>query len=563
MAVDTRPSTLTSIHNYNLRNQGWPTTFPIAADAIDSDPVLKFYEDTGTYPSNADIVYLGKAAAADNAANVGKFESATLKKAITGNTPAPKGHFIINAFDRNRQTVSGIDGIYNPSVDKEDNRPVAVSFYTGRIWYLMPDGKVYYSQVLTEIANASKCYQEADPTAEDINDLIATDGGELDISGISQGLNLIPIRAELAVVADNGVWTISGGADKAFTATDQELRKITNIGSVGSQSVVEAEGTVLYWSEGGIYALVQNDVTGYLEAQNLTENTIQTFYLEIPEISKRYARGYYDKANKKVFWFYNSDSSFDGDTWRYKYDSALIYDFVLKAWYTYSWNVTDYPFLAAMITKAPTSTTTSTEDVTDSGVTVTDGGEDVTSDIALQSTSDVKLKLLTFAETATDTWRYTFSEFNSNDMLDWYTFDDTGVDYSSYIETGHDIAGDLISEKEAGSVYTFFKRTEQNWTEVNDVIDFDYPSSCYMQAKWAWSDSETSGRWSDAQQVYRLLRYYIPSGSGTFDYGFDVIQNISQLRGKGRALSIRFYSEEGYDFHLLGWAIPTVLMTGA
>jgi hypothetical protein len=237
---------------------------------------------------------------------------------------------------------------------------------------------------------------------------------------------------------------------------------------------------------------------------------------------------------------------------------------VLQAWYTYTFDSSgSYPFVSAMVQKKAGTFSTSTEDVTDSAVTVTDGGEDVTVEITTESTADVKLKFVTFTETSTDTWQYTFSELRAENMVDWESLDSTGVDFTSFIETGHDINQDLIAEDEANLVYTFLKRTEQNIiTNGMGGLAFDFPSGCLMRAKWHWADSVASGRWSEQEQIYRLLRQYIPAGTGAFDYGFDVVETINNVRGKGRALSLRFDSETGKDFHLLGWSIPFTAMTG-
>ena len=56
-------------------------------------------------------------------------------------------------------------------------------------------------------------------------------------------------------------------------------------------------------------------------------------------------------------------------------------------------------------------------------------------------------------------------------------------------------------------------------------------------------------------QAYRFNRNYIPDNVvDPFDYGYEVIVSKNKLRGRGRALSLYIYSEEGKDMHLLGWA---------
>lgn len=140
MAVDTRPTTLTAVHNYNLRNQGWPDLHSCLSNQAGNgaptytDPVKYTYDTQGFYPSNADIIYLSKATAVNDTPSLNAFSPWYLEKTLVGNTPAAKGHFIINAFDRNRQTVSGISGIYDPEEDTTDDRPISVAFYSGRVW---------------------------------------------------------------------------------------------------------------------------------------------------------------------------------------------------------------------------------------------------------------------------------------------------------------------------------------------------------------------------------------------------------------------------------------------
>lgn len=85
--VDERPSVLSQAHNYNLQNQGW-----------DSPKITMFHTSQGVYPSNSDIWYLGK-----DSDDV--FDPTLLIKQGFGDTPAPKGHVIIDAFNRGNSRV--------------------------------------------------------------------------------------------------------------------------------------------------------------------------------------------------------------------------------------------------------------------------------------------------------------------------------------------------------------------------------------------------------------------------------------------------------------------------
>jgi hypothetical protein len=570
MAVDTRPTTLTAAHNYNLRNQGWPTrcSLPNKIDGDDGlfegDPVSYTKTINGYYPSNADIMYYSKMAAATDPQALNVYSPWELRKQIFGNTPAAKGHFILPYFDKNRQLAANISSIYDPTRDQIDERPISVAFMTGRVWYLMPFGELLYSQVLTEVSRCDKCYQEADPTAEDINELVATDGGTLDITGIGKAQKLVVVGNTMVILADNGVWGVSGSGDESFSAVSQEIRKITSVGCIGLESAIEVENSLFFWSQGGIYVLVQDQVTGYLTAQNITDTTILSYYLDITPIARANARAFYDEESKKIFWFYNSDPEFDGVNWRYKFDKALIFDIVLKTFYPYSMDASaGLPFISAAAQKKANSFESVVENIYDADVLVTDSAVTVTQTITTAVTAEVKIKLLTFLEQANSNYKYTFSEYKNDVPYDWQE-ETGGENYESYIEMGYDLSGDLISEKETNTIYAFFKRTEtETVLDENNELTFDYPSSCYMRAKWDWTDSADSGRWSESQQIYRLNRHWIPTGIGPFEYGTDVVQTINQVRGKGHAVSLRFESEEGKDFHLLGWAIPYSIMVGA
>lgn len=101
LANTLRPGTLSEEHQYNLYNQGWYQSRRSASSGTGLvDPVTLFFGDTATYPSNADISYLGLKE--DGSGDL-RFDSPTLKDQTLGNTPAPKGHYIFSAWDIDRE----------------------------------------------------------------------------------------------------------------------------------------------------------------------------------------------------------------------------------------------------------------------------------------------------------------------------------------------------------------------------------------------------------------------------------------------------------------------------
>lgn len=151
--------------------------------------------------------------------------------------------------------------------------------------------------------------------------------------------------------------------------------------------------------------------------------------------------------------------------------------------------------------------------------------------------------------------KWTFSKYRDTTFYDWAVATG-GLNYSSYLVTGYDIFGEILRKKQVPYILFYFDRTEDGFTEVGGTLQIDNPSSCLVQAQWNWTNSANSGKWGTPFQAYRLLRNYIPSGpSDTFDYGDRVIVTKNKLRGSGRALSLKIYSEAGKDMKLLGWAM--------
>lgn len=79
-------------------------------------------------------------------------------------------------------------------------------------------------------------------------------------------------------------------------------------------------------------------------------------------------------------------------------------------------------------------------------------------------------------------------------------------------------------------------------------------SSCIVQAQWEWNDSAFNGRWGNEFQAYRY-RMNMDAASLSETYAYSVISTRNKLRGKGKALSLKFRTEPYKDLQLLGWNI--------
>ena len=547
LAVDERPATLSTTHNYNLLNQGWDSS--------------KWGPSGGVYVSNADVMQYGKNATDD-------FSRTFLNKQFFGNTPAPKGRYIIDAFTRgaSRVTESSVSGL---TTDVEAGRCSTAATYAGRIFYSGVDssvssgdsnspsysGTIFFSRIIDALDKLGQCYQEADPTSEHIADLIATDGGTIDIPEATSIYKLIPNQTSLVVIAKNGVWEISG-PDGVFAADDFSISQVSNVGALNAESIISAEGRIMYWSEGGIYVLAPNDVTGRLAASNLTETTIQTFYTDIPSVAKEHVTATYDVGSRKIRWLYNDSSTYDGITLKYKYNRELIFDTVLQAFYTNTIGelATNSPFVAGFMELDSFLTGDVVTGIVVNGDQVQVGGDDVQATIEGRLAAISKTKYL--AVKPGSPYSFTLGFYNNTNFKDWEADDSTGVDAPAYLVTGYELWNDTQRDKWVPYVTTHMKFTGTGFTDVSGNLTPVGDSGCKMQAQWDWADSANSGKWGSEIQIYRLTRSYMPSGAGdTFDYGQVVVSTKSRLRGSGKALSLKFTTEALKDCILYGWGM--------
>lgn len=501
--------------------------------AYASGPVYKYHAKLGRYPGNNKQWWVAKAEADDPSLGIkaGDFLPELLDQLYSGNNRAPRGHFILNQFRKDRALVSGIPG----AVPEDTNeRPNSVAFFSGRAWYGC-QSTIYYSQILdgSDASKAGKCYQEADPTAEDISDLLATDGGVVPIPEADHIEAITPLANGIMVFAQNGVWFVSGG-DSAFSALNVSVSKVSPIGTKSPMSIIETNDTIFWWSEIGIQALQQasgqfGPIPGRFGNTNIAESTIQTFYNEIDSNAKHYAKAIYDPRNNLIIWLYCSDSA-NG----YEYDSLLLYDMTLQAFYP--WQVSSInggPVINGLYLDQGYTESGFFSEVTDSNTLVTDLGDVVETDVTSYSGRASNIFYLTQVPGE----GLTVSAPVSFEYADWFSFDDVGALYDSYILTGYELNNDAMRDKQIVYLFAYFKRTEDNLG--------NNPSSCKFLAKWDWANSN-SLKWSSEIEAYRPRTINLT----------DVVVSKNKVRGSGKSVQFRFgTNERGKTFDILGWSV--------
>lgn len=224
---------------------------------------------------------------------------------LTFQWPKPQG---FGGWTNQYLSYGSIDNgelLVNPQGYQTSERPTATAWYAGRVWmagtrYSKLADKILFSQTATNRQELGNYYQFNDPTNDDLNQLIATDGGMLQLSDIGNVQGLLPYQNVLLVLCDNGVWEISGGRGM-FAPDNFFVRKITDSKCLSPWGFVEAEGRVFFLGSEGIFAIQPDQYTSVLYATSITEKSIQSEWLRVTSAQQRIAKMSYDPVNKQVW----------------------------------------------------------------------------------------------------------------------------------------------------------------------------------------------------------------------------------------------------------------------
>jgi hypothetical protein len=470
-----------------------------------------WFDNVGNWPSNADVWWRYKN-------TDGEFDPATMYNQISLNAGfAPKGHIILNAMSQIRTIEAGIQGITEVSTSA---RPSIGTWFQGRIWYSGVNAaqvatgdvdtytwtnSIYFSQTVTSPDQFGMCYQINDPTSETLFDLLPTDGGVIQIQEAGKIHKLFPIQNGLLVFADNGIWFITGSRGIGFAANDYTVTKISDVRTQSPTSFVNVLGLPYFWNEEGIYTIKPAQEGLGLIVQPLVIDTIQTFYDDIPNISKYYVKGDYNPLEYTIQWLYK-DTTETSINNRYEYNKILIYNVNLKAFYVY----------------------TISEGVDIHSINFISGYGSVDS-------PDGTFKYFCSVDGSSQ-YNFTFAEEKNEDFVDWYQLDNIGKDYESYFITGYRVHGQGLRKFQAPYVYVY--------------SNADTPTSYKIQGIWDYSSSGNSGKWTTIQLVTNALSRFFKKF------------RRHRIRGRGVSLQIKISSVKGMNYQIEGWAVREDQNTG-
>lgn len=346
IAIDENPTKMSYAHLYNLLNQGW--TPQLIAD---------FY---ATVTSGADHLFPGNNLAQQYLKDVktDPFKPQDLINMTFGNTPAARGHIKMDFFNQDRNSLGnlawtmefdllpkiqakpGLSGVtldtirdklgYTgteakiaaaqvPVVKPRKDYVVDICTYAGRIFYLCGDVLLYSQMISEDVTKSDQCYTAADPTSEEMSDVVETDGGLISLPDIGEGIKLAQFGQYLFVFGTRGNVLITGTANNIFTATAYSAGSLNAVPTQAPYSFVNTEYGIFYWGTTGIEVLGAGE--GGLAVQDISSNKILTWFGKLSNVQHKWCKGVYSSSKKKIYWFYPSDEEQPR-----RLDNCLVYD---------------------------------------------------------------------------------------------------------------------------------------------------------------------------------------------------------------------------------------------
>lgn len=373
--------------------------------------------------------------------------------------------------------VQGEEGNIFPVVNAS-NTATDITYMGNRLFYLVNDTVLFSQAIGNNGQGFEKCYQDADPTSEEVSDILPTDGGLVKLNNIGVGRALETFNRGVLVFGDNIVYGLISPVEKLFTATEYDIVELSRAGIVGPRSTVSTDDMVYYWSPLGIFRIGINPNTGTtLIAQSITNTTIQTFYNNIPMSAKKYCRGVFDYVANRIYWYYPLTE----DYW--KLDGCLVYDLTYNAFMPFkigdTENKSDEPYIAEAFNTNLAYEIEPTMYLSANGDRVVAGGDKVLA----AEVDDKEYHRWTAVQhiVADDTGLTTFGDYNDREFKD---FEKTIFD--SYMVSKPITLDDTYYNKQVPVMQTLFKRTEEFKLNNRGPLVTTTPNDRYMYTLTPW-----------------------------------------------------------------------------
>jgi hypothetical protein len=504
---------LNAAHKYNLYNQGWNTTNLTAWDTAFT-----------TMPSNADVMWRFK-----NTADNFEASAAVVDRISSGNTPAPKGHFILTLSNQDRSTASGVSGVTSTTTSFQ--RPATSAFFAGRVFYgginhVGFNSNIYFTQIIERPDQYGNCYQLNDPASEELFDLLPSDGGVIAIPEAGTIIKMFTVPGGLCVFAANGVWFITGSTGLGFTANDYAQLKIADINTLSDTSFVNVNGFPSWWNSEGIYIMQGGQNLPAVKA--LSYDKIKTFYDEIPVDSKRFARGFFDRTDGHIRWLYRSESTSTLEK-IYEYDRVLNFNIRTEAFYPWTISPSDvkvHTILSSELVTRPINLDLVTENDLVDLIVDSNGDQVITYTASGSADQQFDKYLVSYADSGS--YEFSFANRTDSTYKDWESYDNFGIIYNSYFKSGQRLDGQAIAKGQANWVNVYSRTLE--------------PVKYNFQALWDFANTGDTGRWSSSQQITHT------------DTNYTNASRRLKVRGHGKAMQFKVSSVLDEPFDVIGWS---------
>jgi hypothetical protein len=343
-------------------------------------------------------------------------------------------------------------------------------------------------------------HQFADPYNADDSAIVDSDGVVLLIAEADKILALAPYNYGVLVFAENGVWYVA--SQEGFKTTSIAIQKISDTGIVSKNAVCLIENGLVFFGENGIFGIKESTTgSGFPEAQSISDKII-SLYTAISSTTKAAAYTVYEKANKRVYYFYHDlDSSVN-------FNKCLVYDLRINVWYKHEIKSADTYMLTSIISIPE----------------------------AFDSSS-----LLFFIQDDSNQWA--FALFQDGVWSDFSSVLTEATSYSSYITMAHQHYGTVMRKREAPYLTTVFER-----------VDPVYEGGCLMRVDWNWALSGSNVYFGTPRQVYFPNKYISSLYSGA-NTETQVVISKHKIRGWGNVFRFHFENDGDKPFKLLGWEL--------